>query len=398
MERKTRCLLLLPRPVFPLVCGYALKNYNLIRILAGQYRLKVVIIAEEDILEEEKKFYSDLGIWHLVHRIPKHRGWLNALKGLFSTKPLQVCYYYDARLQEKIRPLVEESDVLIAALVRTREYLAAAGDLAGKKLVFDMADSIALNYQRSKDKTRSWFWRLLYSVEGGRLLKYERDCIQHSCVTYLFNPEEQVYWGRYGNVKWLPHGVDNGLFLYGGHDASLEGSVVFLGKMDYQPNVDAVLWYLEHVQSRVGERIPFVVVGAYPTKRLQDYARTLPNVTVTGFVEDPYLYAASALAVVAPMQTGGGIQNKVLEGMALGKVNIVSSLAARPIVGAQAGKHILVADTPEEYEAYLMDMVDGIRTYEDVGANARRLVQGRYTWKSYGDRYLGGIHEAAANV
>ncbi|MCD8082226.1 MAG: glycosyltransferase family 4 protein [Clostridiales bacterium] len=389
--RRKKCLLLLPRPVFPLVCGYALKNYNLIRILASRYELHLVILSDRRLEAEERRYYEDLGVSVQVHRIPKWRSYLQALRGLFSTRPLQVCYYYDRGLQKKLCPLLQECDVLIAALVRTCEYLKPAETMPGKTIVFDMVDSIALNYMRSREKTESLFWKVLYGVEGGRLLRYERCCVENSSVTYLFNPQEQKYWKGFGRVERLPHGVNEMLFHYEKQDPKWKDAVVFIGKMDYQPNVDAAVWYMQKVHPMIAKEIPLVIVGAYPSEKVLSCARELPNVTVTGFVEDPYLYVNSAMAVVAPMQTGGGIQNKVLEGMALGKINILSSLAAKPIAGAKDGEHFLVADTPEEYVRLIREIAAKPEKYAAIGERARVLIEERYSWKRYGEMYLAGI-------
>lgn len=385
-----KCLLLLPRPVFPLVCGYALKNYNLIQILAERYELHLVIITSGELLKEETDFYKKLGIHVRTYQISKWRSYVRTLRGVFSKKPLQISYYYDRQLQAVLSPYLEECDILIAALVRTREYLNPAEKMK-KIIVFDMVDSIGLNYMRSREKTKSLFWKLIYGIEGKRLMRYERRAVEESSITYLFNREEQNYWSPYGNVKCLPHGVNEKLFHYHHYDVRWQNSVVFIGKMDYQPNVDAAVWYMENVHRRIGNQVPLVIVGAYPTEKVQECARSLPNVTVTGFVDDPYIYLNSAMALIAPMQTGGGIQNKVLEGMALGKVNIISGLAARPIEGGENGKHFLIADSPDEYVEILMHWKENRERYEEIGENARELIRERYSWKRYGEMYLAGI-------
>ena len=433
-------LLLLPRPVFPVVSGYSLKNYNLVRILSGSYHLTVGIITQGTVTEEERAYYRDLGVRWFVYRIPKLKSYVNTLFGILSDRPLQVSYYYDRGLQKKVDEEAEKADVLIAALIRTRAYLdpwkaKAAGTGNGKTVVFDMVDSIAMNYARSAASTASLFWRMIYRVEEKRLARYEKKWIEESSVTYLFNPEEQKALRKYGRVICLPHGVDDRLFSYeagtnnaaGGTGAAAEPaagaetvpavkllphSVVFMGKMDYQPNVDAALWYLKNVHAKIGAKVPFVIVGAYPTEEIRKTAAQYPNVTVTGFVEDPYAYAAQAMAMAAPMQSGGGIQNKVLEGMALGKVNIVSSLAAAALEGVVPGEELLIADTPEEYAEILTDMcrreeekaaaaasgkaeTGEAVSYDAIGLKAREYIRGRYTWEKYGEGYLAGISSRA---
>ena len=421
-DDKRKCFLLLPRPVFPTVSGYSLKNYNLVRILSEKYALTVGVISQSELSAEEKEYYKSLGIRFFSWRIPKWKSCLSTALGLFSRAPLQGCYYYDRGLQRRVDQEAEKADVLIAALIRTRRYFskydrnagrrkadteaAEAGRRAGKRLVFDMVDSIAMNYARSETSTASLFWRLIYRIEGRRLAAYEKKWIRESDVTYLFNPEEQKALSGFGNVQCVPHGVNGALFTYekdhaaGG--APLENAVVFMGKMNYQPNVDAALWYLKNVHPKICDRVPFVIVGAYPTEEVRKAAESLKNVTVTGFVEDPYLYVSAAMAAVAPMQSGGGIQNKVLESMALGKVNLVSPLAAAALKGLENGcctgeRVMYICRTPEEYVKQLLDMAEKrtadstFSAYETVGRAAREYIRRYYTWEKYGEAYLKGI-------
>lgn len=499
-DDKRKCFLLLPRPVFPTVSGYSLKNYNLIRILSEKYALTVGVISPSELSDAEKDYYKSLGIRFFSWRIPRWKSCLSTALGLFSHVPLQVCYYYDQGLQRRVDQEAEKADVLIAALIRTRRYFskydknaarqkagaetaeddrrkagakaaeagrrkadaeaAEFGRRTGKRLVFDMVDSIAMNYARSEASTASLFWRLIYRIEGRRLAAYEKMWIRESDVTYLFNPEEQKALSGYGSVRCVPHGVNGALFTYekdhaaeleeylgaGGASvdcvekaasgAPLENAVVFMGKMNYQPNVDAALWYLKNVHPKICGRVPFVIVGAYPTEEVRKAAAGLKNVTVTGFVEDPYLYVSAAMAAVAPMQSGGGIQNKVLESMALGKVNLVSPLAAAALEGLEngccAGERVMyICRTPEEYADRLLDMAEktaekrslgrgnetghadetehvdetgralgfseyenaghAAREYENIGRAAREYIRRHYTWEKYGEAYLKGI-------
>lgn len=395
---REKCLLLFPRPLYPQLSGYAMKSKNLVLILSEKYDLTVALLSDHGIDTDEQEFYRSVHAKWICFRIPKWRSYLHCFLGLFSRRPLQVSYYYSRTFQKKVDELSENADVLISVLVRTRQYF--MGKEKEKPVIFDMTDSIALNYERSRRNTKSFFWRMIYGVEGKRLERYERECIEKSAVTYLLNRKEYEYWSPFGNVRLLPHGVNEVLRGYDRKDSRFSGSVVFMGKMDYQPNVDAALWYMKNVQPLTGKRIPLLIVGANPARELYAAAASAGNTTITGFVDDPYVYAASSLAVIAPMQTGGGIQNKVLEGMALGKVNIVTSLAAEPITEAKDGVNLLVAGRPEEYVRILNDMADHAGTrdetdmkYKRIGSAASELIWGKYTWKTYGEAFIKGIEE-----
>ena len=261
-----------------------------------------------------------------------------------------------------------------------------------------MVDSIGLNYQRSRTEVKSVFWKLIYNIETKRLLRYERDWVQKADVSYLVNNDEKNYWKQYGrNVQLVPHGVKPDLFEYDERDSRYTDKVVFIGKMDYQPNVDAVEWYVRKVHSRIGDKIPLIIIGAFPPKKLLRLVKQYDNVEVTGFVQHPYRILNSALAVVAPMQTGGGIQNKVLEGMAIGQINVVSGLAARPILGAIDGEHLLIADTAEQYIQILTKLRENRAHFAFIGEKARSFIRSHYTWDAFENAYIEGIEQACKN-
>ena len=367
------CLVILPRQIFPIVSGYSNKNYNLLMALAKKYKVRVIIITTDDIIEEEKKFYIEQNINFTSVKLSRWKMIFHILIAFCKREPLQIGYYYDKSVQQVVDQYAKKSDICIAA--------------------FDMVDSIALNYKNSKEKVGSFFWKFIYGIEENRLLVYENKAIQLSQVTYLFNAKEYHYWKDSGNVSLLPHGVEDKLFTYEKVDRKYFGSVAFIGKMNYQPNIDAMLWYIRHIHVNIGTRVPLVIVGAYPTKELEEEAKKIGNVTVTGFVEDPYIYLNSALAVIAPMQTGGGIQNKVLEGMALGKVTIVTSLAADSMVGIEDGKHLLIANSPEEFQKKILEVADSPDKFRQIGMNAKDLIKLKYTWGTYAKKYIEGIEE-----
>ena len=388
---KSKCLLILPRDIFPIISGYSLKNEALIKALNNRYELVLVLISNKEVNKESIEFYQEHSADFHLFIFSKFHFLFNALVSVFSTKPIQVGYYSFRKVRDTIEECSIGCDFAIAALVRTILYL----DNIPKDTVrvFDMVDSIGLNYQHSKKNVHSLFWKLLYWIETKRLLKFEEKYIKSSDVTFLFNQKEVDYWNYAGNVKWLPHGVRANLFNYKREAEQYKDYVAFIGKMDYRPNIDAVLWYIDNIHSKLSQRPPLLIVGAKPTKNIIETAAKYDDIKVTGYVEDPYDLLNSAKAVIAPMQTGGGIQNKVLEAMALGKVAIVSSLAAAPIAGAEDYKHFFVADTLNDYINTFKKLNDK-ELCANIGANARKLVSSTFTWENYQNLYISYIEMA----
>jgi glycosyltransferase involved in cell wall biosynthesis len=222
-------------------------------------------------------------------------------------------------------------------------------------------------------------WKLLYSIEAPRLLKFERKCIEFFDKVFLVNPDEVKFFNNPEKVIWIPNGVDEKLLTYNRVSPEYRNWVVFFGKMDYQPNVDAALWFIENVLHKIDKEINFMVVGANPPKELIKIAEENTRVKITGYVEDPYIILKSSLAVIAPMQTGAGIQNKVLEAMALGCLVIISSLAAKPIGGIHK-EHFLIVDNPDEIANFINEIKDNPQKYEYIKENAKQYIKEKFTW------------------
>jgi glycosyltransferase involved in cell wall biosynthesis len=380
----TKILFLSSRLPCPPIGGDRLKNYWLLKILSKHFKVHLVSITDQDVPKEFYDWANDLGLSYELFQKDKRQFYFNTLKGFFTnTLPLQVNYYYFKDVQKYIDEIYQEYDLLFATLIRTAKYIV----YKEKPKILDMADSIGQNYLRSAKRTTSIFWKIIYSIEGKRLINFEKYCIKNFDKTLFFNKEERDYFNLPEKTVWIPHGVNEKLLLYEKQDLKYKNCVAFFGKMDYQPNVDAVLWFVKSVLPYLNRNLKFIVVGAYPKEVIQNLPKKFKNVEVTGYVEDPYLILKSSLCVVAPMQTGGGIQNKILESMALGTINIVSSLAAKPI-GAEHGKHFLVCDDPQEMADMINKIYQNPQNFEYLKVNARDFIKNNFTWQIYEKKIL----------
>jgi len=383
-----RILFIASRPPFPPIGGDRLKNYWLLKILSKHFDVHLVSIAEEDPPEEFFKWLNSLNITYKLFRKPKAEFYLNALMNINNQLPIQVNYYFFQDVKNYINSIYKNYDLIFSTLVRTAKY---AIDI-DKPKILDMADSIGLNYLRSFNKSTSTFWKLIYKFEANRLLQFEKLCIDCFDKTLFFNQEERNYFEKEEKTAWIPHGVNESLLNYNKTDNQYKNWIVFFGKMNYQPNIDAALWFTKNVLPLLREDLTFGIIGAYPTKQLLELERKHPNVKVTGFIDDPYIILKSALCVVAPMQTGGGIQNKILESMALGTINIVSSLAAKPIGGINM-RDFIVEDQPQKIANIINDIPYNPKRYNHIKTFSRDFIKNNFTWSIYEQNMLCIINE-----
>ncbi len=312
--------------------------------------------------------------------------YFNALKSLIIREPIQIGYYYFSDVKEYIDQEIKNKniDFAISTLIRTSKYL----ENINIPKYLDMVDSIGLNYQRSQANVKSIFWKLIYKLETTLLLEYEKKYIHSFDNTFFVNKEETEYWSQFGQTTWIPNGVNKMLFDYHNKNDKYKKHIAFFGNMLYQPNIDAVLWFVENVFLKLDKRISLVIVGQKPKKSILNLAKEYENIEVTGYVEDPYEYLNSTFLIVAPMRTGGGIQNKILECMALGKVNIVSSLGADPIDGAKNNEHFLVIDKADQWIKTINDIYNNPKNYKHLEKSVKPFTKENFTWENYEKKLL----------
>lgn len=375
---KKQCLLITSRFPFPPIGGDKLKNFNMIKILSKYYDLHLVSLIDRTPDAEDQKFCETFCKSYRIFPKPKWRLLLNLPKSFFNGKPLQVNYYWFRDIQDYVDTKIERCDIVINTLIRTSEYVLKQNKIPK---YLDMVDSIGLNYERSSKNVTSLLWKMIYLYETKKLMHYEKNCVHQYNASFFVNDKETYYWSKFGKTAWIPNGVHEAICNFTNTDAEYSNQIAFFGKMDYQPNVDAVLWFIAHVFPLLNQNIRFVIVGANPVNSIKNLISD--RVSVTGFIEDPYLILNSCFCVTAPMLTGGGIQNKILETMALGKVVITTSLGADPIVGAIPNKHILIENSAKSMAAKINHLFTNPTEYTHIGSNAKDLISGYYTWESY---------------
>ena len=185
-----------------------------------------------------------------------------------------------------------------------------------------------------------------------------------------------------GRTCLLQNGVDFKKFDGLKYDSSFKNSVAFFGNMRVQHNIDAVIWFIENVFKKLDSNVEFMIIGVNPPKKILKYQQKYKNIKVTGFIDNPYQMLKSCRCIVAPLQTGAGIQNKILEAMGLGTINIISSLAALPINGVK-GEHYLVCDSPIEMINIIKDIFMNYEKYNFLKKNSKKFIMDNFTWNKY---------------
>ena len=377
-----RILSICSRTPYPLTGGAKLRLFNTARLLAEEHTVDLLIVDEAPIEPSRLQALEEVFNSVQLFAYPKYRFYLNTLPGIASRRPVQTFYYSFGAVKRWMDRNVNKYDLLYCNHIRTTEY---ARPYNMPKVV-DFVDAISRNYEKS-GKDAEGLWRAIYPVEAERVLHYERTIAREFDHSFVITDVDQSYIegnDDYSSLTVLPNGVSDEIIKRGPAEPPNPDEppqLVFLGKMDYFPNVTAATFFVESVFPRVRDEFPdvtFAIVGTSPTDDVRKLTEN-PGVEVTGFVDDPLNFLETADVVVAPMQHGAGLQNKVIEAMGLGKPVVTTPLGQEGI-DASDGDHLCVGETPTELTTAVIDLLNNNAERQRIGDHARDRIEARYTW------------------
>lgn len=389
-----RILMLCHRIPYPPDKGDKIRSYRWLMALAEHYQvvLGAFIDDPQDWVHAPRlqALCADL----LLLPLDPTRARLRALAGLLTGAPLTRGYYRDRRMQDWIvqqRRGGEFAAVLVYSSAVAQYVL--DDSFAGVRRVVDFVDVDADKW-RQYALRRGGLMGLVYRRESRTLLGYDRAVAQRVDASLFVSTAEAALFSRLtgvtDGVEAISNGVDSDYFSPQPQRAPIAAAaavtICFTGAMDYWANVDAVTWFVRLVWPRVRDGCPaaqFYIVGSRPAPAVIALAGN--GVVVTGRVADVRPYLQHARVVVAPMQIARGIQNKVLEAMAMARPVVLTRLAAEGLT-VRDGREVLIADAPEAFANQVLALLRGTPT--QLGEAARALVVRRYSWTEVSNRLL----------
>jgi sugar transferase (PEP-CTERM/EpsH1 system associated) len=228
----------------------------------------------------------------------------------------------------------------------------------------------------------------IFRLEAERLARYEKEIagtFDHSLVVSDAEANDLRDPERPRGISAIPNGVDLDYFANEGSPGTSRQGIVFTGAMDYFPNVDGVQFFCEWIFPSIREVLPealFYIVGRNPTRRVRALGRQR-NVIVTGSVPDVRPYLAQARVGVAPLRIARGIQNKILESMAMG-LPVVGTSQAFEGLHATAGDGIRKEDTPDGFARSVIALLQDHDLHRECSAQALEYVRRWHRWEDFG--------------
>ena len=386
-------LYLVHRIPYPPNKGDKIRSFNLLRHLSDRYAVYLGCFVDS---AEDAAYIDAVSRWCAdVCAVPlqPRRARLRSAIGLLTGEALTLPYYRSGRLARWVHQTVQERAIRKAVAFSSP----MAQYLRGQALraVIDLVDVDSAKWTSYANEHR-WPMSVVYRREGRRLLAFEREAVSRAAAGVLVTRAEVALFDRLApecanRMHSIENGVDSEFFAPDRDRASPfdsnERAIVFTGVMDYWPNIDAVTWFAREVLPKLVERVPgirFYVVGMNPSPAVQALAGD-SRIVVTGKVDDVRPYLQYAAAVVAPLRIARGVQNKVLEAMAMARPVVVSAAAAAGIA-AQAGVEFESAADSDEFVEKTVRILDS-QVGGRMGHLARRRITAAYQWSSNLSRF-----------
>jgi sugar transferase (PEP-CTERM/EpsH1 system associated) len=373
-----KILVLLPRVPYPLEKGDKLRAYNHIRYLSKNNEIVLCALNDTtihpDALKNLRPFCKSI---HIINISKLKIAW-NLFTALFKGIPFQTGYFYNKKAQKQIDKIIdqEKPDHLFCQLVRVAEYI--KNQRIPKTL--DYQDVFSKGIERRIEKA-PFYLKPIFNNEYKRLLKYENRVFSwFENKTIISKPDRNfIPHPEKDKILIIPNGVDYEFFKPLKRKKAYE--IVFIGNMGYPPNVDAAEYLALKILPLVHSSKPkarLLLAGASPDNRV--LALQSDNIQVTGWVDDIRECYAQARIFIAPMQIGTGLQNKLLEAMAM-KIPCITSPLANSALGAENGKEILIGNNPNEFATHIIKLLDNPAFADEIAEAGYHFVIGNYDWE-----------------
>ena len=415
---RPKLLYLVHRVPFPPNRGDRIRSYHLLRRLAERCDVWLATLADEPVPAETRRELARRCADVAIEPVGQTR-WLRAAASLATGRSATEGLFASPRLRHTVRRWAAEHtfDAALVFCSSMVQYLDCPG-LAAVPAVIDLVDVDSQKWLDYADKS-SGLKRWLFQLEGCRLRRLERslpDCA--AAITLVSQAEADLFRGVCPNDRTiaLANGVDLDYFrpantgpgTWQSLPAQDRSNLVFVGALDYRANVDAACWFVRHVWPLIRQRLPnltLALVGRNPAAAVERLAAE-PGIRVISNVPDVRPYLAAADLAIAPLRIARGIQNKVLEAMAMGKP-VIASPAALEGLDAQPDRHLVVADQPEQWTSAIEALLHDEERAFSLGMSARRFVLRHHAWEAtfapldgllFPDRPTRGASSPAANT
>ncbi|MCB9173742.1 MAG: glycosyltransferase [Flavobacteriales bacterium] len=374
-----KILVLLSRFPYPLEKGDKLRVFHQIKELSEKHEIYLCALSDEPVSKENYDVLKKYCVEIEVIRLFKVKIFFNLIhKLIFTKKSLQVSYFYNKSAQDKVNKFIEkvQPDYIYCQLIRVTEYVRHSK--IPKTL--DYMDALARGMERRIEEA-PFYLKPFLKIETERLKRYEHfifnDFNHHTIISK--QDKELIVNIKNDSIVVVQNGVDYSTYQF--KDAEKKYDLIFTGNMSYPPNITSAIYIVKEIMPLIWNQNPTIniaIVGSNPDSKIT--ALKSDKVIVTGWVDDISSYYSESKIFIAPMQIGTGLQNKLLEAMAM-KLPCITSNLANNALGAEHNKNILIGNSSEEYANHVLSLLENKELYITISENGHQYVKQHFTWE-----------------
>jgi polysaccharide biosynthesis protein PslH len=376
--------------------GDRIRSYHILKFLAERAHVSLATLADEPLEPGTFEALGKLSVRVAIEPVGRSR-WLRAAASVAAGQPATEGLFCSPKLRQTIQSWSRETrwDSVVVFCSSMVQYLDLPA-LSDTPVIVDLVDVDSqkfFDYAEHARGLKKW----LYKLEGRRLRRLECTLPGRAkAITLVSEAEADVYRSFCPNDRTIaiPNGVDLDYFRPTPHEGR-PGRCIFVGAMDYQPNIEGIVWFCEQVWPQVIAARPgatFAIVGRNPAPAVRRLAG-LAGVEVTGSVPDVRPHLAAAQIAVIPIHIARGIQNKVLEAMAMAKPVIASPQALEGLA-VESEIHAFKASSVAEWLEQITRFLASAPLRLELAHNARRLVEQHYCWQGCLNSFPVGLGSA----
>lgn len=309
-----------------------------------------------------------------------------AIGVFFNNKPYCVQQFFSRKMLNTINLKLQESkfDLLFFDFVNTAIYR----QFVKKQLpsALHLHDAMSMLFYRNSLLEKNYIKRFYWHNQYKKLLRFENKLQRmYDKITVVSGVDKKWLIEKSKispqKVEVIPNGVDTDYFKSDDKEKEVH-SIIFRGVMSFQPNIDACLYFIKNIFPLIKKEVPevkFYIVGPNPPNEIKKFSSS--NIVVTGYVDDIREFMSRCSVNVAPMVSGSGIKNKILEAMAMEKPTVATSIACEGTPDVIDSENILIADTPGEFAKKVVLLLQNEVYASEIGRKAREFVVENYSWE-----------------
>jgi sugar transferase (PEP-CTERM/EpsH1 system associated) len=377
------------------------RPFNFIRRLSRVYEVSVLCVATNEVdyraASELRQHCQSVE----VVKLPRWRSLWHCLVGLLSAKSVRFSYFYSSALRHRVEEKVSRGEVDLVHVEHLKSFPMVEGIKGKVPMIFDAVDCVSMFEEKRRRALRNPSLKLFSWMEWKRMARWESEAARVFNRVVISSPvDKECYPVRERlreKIDVIPNGVDLEHFGFQQFE-SQKNLIVFCAKLDYFANEDAALHFSRSIWPLLRARRPELkleIVGSRPPQSVRQL-NGRDNIRVVGSVPDVRPHLGRAWVAICPVRVRAGIQNKILEAMALGVPVVTHSICCAGLK-VEPGKHLLAADKPEEFASAVELILDNHALRDELVQAGRKYVEQSHSWDDSVKRLLESYDEAVAH-